>query len=71
MADQGPAARSIGPRPGPDPSSSNRILYGLRGERIGLQEHRSIHGPAPRSVSIDEVEAAGLRGRGGGAFPTA
>jgi NADH:ubiquinone oxidoreductase subunit F (NADH-binding) len=70
MAEQGPA-RWAGPRPGPDPSSSDRILNGLRGERLGLQEHRSIHGPAPRSVSIDEVERAGLRGRGGGAFPTA
>src|SRR5689334_2441050 len=70
MAEQG-QARSAGPRPGPDPSSSNRILSGLRGERLSLQEHRSIHGPAPQSVRIDEVEHAGLRGRGGGAFPTA
>jgi len=70
MAELGPA-RSAGPRPGPDPSASSRILYGLRGERLGLQEHLSIHGPAPHSVRIDEVEHAGLRGRGGGAFPTA
>jgi len=66
MAD--PAVRERGPT---DDASSTRLLFGLRGERIDLTEHRSIHGPAPRSVTIDEIERAGLRGRGGGAFPTA
>ena len=30
-----------------------------------------MHGPLQRSVAIEEIERAGLRGRGGGAFPTA
>lgn len=41
----------------------------------GLGEHLALHGPVPyrgRSRElIDTVEAAGLTGRGGGAFPTA
>jgi NADH:ubiquinone oxidoreductase subunit F (NADH-binding) len=58
-----------------------RLLAGVsdRG-RLGLAEHLDVHGSAPalarpgrRRVSplVDEVERAGLRGRGGAGFPTA
>jgi NADH:ubiquinone oxidoreductase subunit F (NADH-binding) len=62
-----------------------RLLAGIHHERaLTLSEHRSVHGEPPpllgggRSRSrararwlIEEVEAAGLRGYGGGGFPTA
>jgi NADH:ubiquinone oxidoreductase subunit F (NADH-binding) len=60
-----------------------RLLAGVAGSGgLGLDDHLAIHGPmsAPaggrraRSRSkalIDEVESAGLRGRGGAGFPTA
>jgi NADH:ubiquinone oxidoreductase subunit F (NADH-binding) len=44
---------------------------------MSLGEHLAIHGAAPAGSEtsgptlIDEIEAAGLRGRGGAAFPTA
>jgi NADH:ubiquinone oxidoreductase subunit F (NADH-binding) len=50
-----------------------RLLAGLVAETpMSLQQHRSVHGeqPAPGSLLTD-LEAAGLRGRGGAAFPTA
>jgi len=39
----------------------------------GLADHLAHYGPAPRSPGglVDEVETAGLRGRGGAGFPTA
>ena len=58
-----------------------RLLLGVPAAgAMSLQEHLAVHGemPSRRSGSrrgaptlIDEVEAAGLRGRGGAAFPTA
>ncbi len=53
-----------------------RLLAGLRadGRPVGLDEHLGRHGelPRPRSAGevVDLVEASGLRGRGGGGFPT-
>jgi NADH:ubiquinone oxidoreductase subunit F (NADH-binding) len=46
----------------------------LRDTATALDDHIAQHGPLPRSaagVLIDEVDAAGLRGRGGASFPTA
>jgi NADH:ubiquinone oxidoreductase subunit F (NADH-binding) len=55
-----------------------RLLRGYgSGEPIGLAAHLASHGPLPdrRSLParrlIEDVEQAGLRGRGGAAFPTA
>jgi NADH:ubiquinone oxidoreductase subunit F (NADH-binding) len=55
-----------------------RLLAGLSsGTLADLEHHHEIHGPLPRghelggSQIIDLVEQAGLRGRGGAAFPTA
>jgi len=53
-----------------------RLLRGLEhGDTVGLRRHLEIHGAAPARVDgralADVVEAAGLRGRGGAAFPTA
>ena len=58
-----------------------RLLFGapMKGA-MALREHLAVHGelPSGRSPSrrgapplIDDVEAAGLTGRGGAAFPTA
>ena len=55
-----------------------RLLHGLASNELTqLDRHLAIHGPlpAPRTLSpralIEAVERAGLRGRGGAAFPTA
>jgi NADH:ubiquinone oxidoreductase subunit F (NADH-binding) len=62
-----------------------RLLAGIPAHgAMALEEHLSVHGPLPSlagggrrrdrdeaAVLIDEIERAGLRGRGGGAFPTA
>ena len=55
-----------------------RLLRGLAGNELTqLDHHLAIHGPLPaaRTLSpralIEAVERAGLRGRGGAAFPTA
>ncbi len=63
-----------------------RVLAGIpaSGGALALGEHFALHGPLPDSRArgrgrsrrgdgalIDEVERAGLLGRGGGAFPTA
>jgi NADH:ubiquinone oxidoreductase subunit F (NADH-binding) len=54
-----------------------RLLTGIRpGRALTLAEHGALHGP-PSDVAgrgkalIDDVAAAGLRGRGGAAFPSA
>lgn len=54
---------------------TRRLLAGIRadGRPVPLGEHRSIHGPLEvdgRSL-VEVVDRAGLRGRGGGGFPTA
>jgi NADH:ubiquinone oxidoreductase subunit F (NADH-binding) len=51
-----------------------RLLAGVRsGQALTLAEHVAIHGPlpAPGRGLIAALGEAGLRGRGGGAFPTA
>jgi NADH:ubiquinone oxidoreductase subunit F (NADH-binding) len=64
-----------------------RLLFGVEPERaLSLQEHVSVHGPLPQiaadrkrrlgrrgapSPLVEEVERAGLRGRGGAGFPMA
>jgi len=50
-----------------------RLLAGLRpdGLPLGLDHHLALHGPLPVTRGLIElVEASGLRGRGGGGFPT-
>ncbi len=55
----------------PDPRRLPRVLPA--GSDPGWPAHVERWGPAPstRPALIDEVEQAGLRGRGGGGFPTA
>ena len=55
-----------------------RLLSSLAyGEMLGLDRHLEAHGPLPATRQLDAgeivdlVERAGLRGRGGAAFPTA
>jgi NADH:ubiquinone oxidoreductase subunit F (NADH-binding) len=53
-----------------------RLLRGLEhGDTVGLRRHLEVHGALPARVDgralAEVVEAAGLRGRGGAAFPTA
>ena len=59
-------------------ASLPRLLAGLSsGTLADLDYHYAVHGPLARnrelagSQIVDLVEQAGLRGRGGGAFPTA
>jgi NADH:ubiquinone oxidoreductase subunit F (NADH-binding) len=60
------AVRSLEPRGAP------RLLAGLHADRaISLEEHLARLGPLPRVDLSAAVEASGLQGRGGGAFPTA
>lgn len=56
----------------------NRLLAGLPSPHaVGLSAHLDLHGQAPLlgrgggDALIAEIEAAGLRGRGGAGFPTA
>jgi NADH:ubiquinone oxidoreductase subunit F (NADH-binding) len=60
------------------PAGLPRLLRGVGAEPTAtLQSHLGLHGRAPDlrrsapSQLIDEVEASGLRGRGGAAFPVA
>jgi NADH:ubiquinone oxidoreductase subunit F (NADH-binding) len=51
-----------------------RLLAGVHADRpMSLGEHLALHGPSPPSGSqlIEQVERAGLRGRGGASFPAA
>ena len=55
-----------------------RLLEALgHGERVDHDRHLDVHGPLPQRRELDgravlaEVEASGLRGRGGASFPTA
>ncbi len=68
--------------PGKQPTTLPRLLAGLPASGpMHLDEHVAMHGDLPSlaqhqgrsrpSVLIDEVERAGLRGRGGAGFPTA
>lgn len=52
--------------------STPRLLAGARDGTVTLAAHTAVHGPArfPDDL-IDAVARAGLRGRGGAAFPTA
>jgi NADH:ubiquinone oxidoreductase subunit F (NADH-binding) len=65
--------------PAPAATSLPRLLAGIRsdGRPVSLSEHLHRHGPlpAPRRggpdvALVELVEASGLRGRGGGSFPT-
>ncbi len=48
-----------------------RLLAGLRSDRpVSLEEHLRLHGPLARLELLAEIEASGLRGRGGAGFPT-
>jgi len=56
------------------PSRLPRLLRGVRADgAIGIDEHRAVHGPMA-TLSAEQLaavaETAGLRGRGGAAFPT-
>jgi NADH:ubiquinone oxidoreductase subunit F (NADH-binding) len=67
------------------PEGLPRLFSGIRPEgTLSLREHEALHGPLPHvhsgsrrrareraAMLIDEVERAGLLGRGGAAFPTA
>ncbi|MEZ5116050.1 MAG: NADH-ubiquinone oxidoreductase-F iron-sulfur binding region domain-containing protein [Candidatus Nanopelagicales bacterium] len=66
----------------PPTATAARLLAGDdgTGRALGLDEHLALHGPLPHrgtarrgSVGplVSTVDAAGLRGRGGGWFPTA
>jgi NADH:ubiquinone oxidoreductase subunit F (NADH-binding) len=72
-------AATAGGRELPAPRSLPRLLAGVRadGRAVGLHEHLDLHGglpPVPRRRASEElirlVEASGLLGRGGAAFPT-
>jgi len=48
-----------------------RLLAGLRADgSVALDEHLARLGPLPRRDLLADVEASGLRGRGGAGFPT-
>jgi len=55
--------------------TARRLLAGVRrdGRAVTLAEHRRAHGDlaVDTRTILDTVEASGLRGRGGGGFPTA
>jgi NADH:ubiquinone oxidoreductase subunit F (NADH-binding) len=65
------AARRAG---APAPIGTARLLAGVRPDNraVTLDEHIAAYGPLPAAGPqlIDVLEASGLRGRGGGGFPT-
>lgn len=64
---------TVAPTAEPGVDTSPRLLAGFDPRRtLGLQEHFARYGrPVPARDLISELEAAGLRGRGGAAFPVA
>lgn len=72
-------------RPGAPPSALPRLLSGIRADgAMTLDEHLALNGPLPlggrgrrrqarerAAMLVEEIERAGLLGRGGAAFPTA
>lgn len=79
MSAQTPELQSRPRSESPPPGALPRVLRGLPPNgALSLDEHLDVHGPAPAlsprhaaSTLIDELERAGLTGRGGAAFPTA
>jgi NADH:ubiquinone oxidoreductase subunit F (NADH-binding) len=66
--------RPVSPEWTAGPAALPRLLRGDRTETATLGNHVGVHGPLPRlepDALIAAVERAGLRGRGGGGFPTA
>lgn len=59
----------------PGPTGLPRLFTGVRpGHTMTQAEHEAAHGPMPVPMAdelIRTIDAAGLRGRGGAAFPTA
>lgn len=63
----------------PPPQKLPRLLAHIRadGRPVSLDDHRTVYpepaplGRASASAFVDEIDRAGLLGRGGGAFPTA
>jgi len=54
------------------PDSLPRVLHRASGRPLTLVQHDEAFGPMPRTApSLDLLEASGLTGRGGAAFPTA
>ncbi|MDX6665373.1 MAG: hypothetical protein QOG68_1579, partial [Solirubrobacteraceae bacterium] len=53
------------------PTGLPRLLRGITGRALTLEQHRAVHGPLPelgrRSAAgvLDAIEASGVRGRGG------
>jgi NADH:ubiquinone oxidoreductase subunit F (NADH-binding) len=72
------AATRPAPSPRHGPTGLPRLLAGYRPDgSMGLDEHLHTYGPPPwrgrtrrGGTLINSIEAAGLRGRGGAAFPT-
>src|SRR6185369_12066272 len=68
--DRGPVVTAVA-EPGTGAQVASRLLAVLAGSDLGA--HESAYGPLPRlshGELVDAVEVAGLRGRGGAAFPT-
>ena len=54
------------------PNSLPRVLHGATGRPLTLAQHEETFGAPTRSADLlDELDASGLTGRGGAAFPTA
>jgi hypothetical protein len=67
-----PAAPLPPPRgAAPDPRSLPRLLAAAGGPSLHAHSSRCGHTPSGGPWLVDEVGRAGLRGRGGAAFPTA
>ncbi|MDE3064948.1 MAG: hypothetical protein KGJ36_04680, partial [Acidobacteriota bacterium] len=54
-----------------DATSLPRVLHGASGRPLSLAQHDELFGPVTRSGPfLEHLEASGLTGRGGAAFPT-